>query len=157
MVVKFAPVRDRIKQFLVSLREWPVQKQLRTLSGEAFAEKAAELARHFRPFEGTPDDWAACRGSEPHLRGFPCSLWTLFHTMMTNAALDGDVAMKFGGPSSVARAMVNYIRFFFSCRHCADNFAVKVNSLGYLPATPQDSVMWLWQIHNMANSKLKGV
>lgn len=52
--------------------------------------------------------------------------------------------------------MVQYIHFFFSCRHCAENFALKVQSLGYIPTTPQDSILWLWQIHNMANNLLKG-
>lgn len=36
--------------------------------------------------------------------------------------------------------------------HCAP----KVNTLGFLPSNPRDSVVWLWQIHNMANVKLKG-
>merc|ERR1719225_212406 len=52
--------------------------------------------------------------------------------------------------------MVNYVYYFFSCRHCADNFRKKVNRLGFLPVNPRDSILWLWQIHNMANAKLKG-
>ncbi len=52
--------------------------------------------------------------------------------------------------------MVGYVHHFFSCRHCAKNFALKVQTLGFLPATPKDSMLWLWQIHNMANEKLKG-
>ena len=64
--------------------------------------------------------------------------------------------MALGGASSVARSMVNYIYYFFSCRHCAENFRHKVNSLGFLPATSRDSILWLWQIHNMANKNLKG-
>jgi hypothetical protein len=65
--------------------------------------------------------------------------------------------MSVGGKSSVAKAMVGYIHHFFSCRHCADNFAAKINHLGFLPTTPNDSIMWLWQIHNMANQVLKGM
>ena len=76
--------------------------------------------------------------------------------MMVNAAIKGDPSMFLGGSSSVANAMVNYIYYFFSCRHCADNFRQKVNTLGFLPSNPRDSVIWLWQIHNMANKKLRG-
>ena len=54
------------------------------------------------------------------------------------------------------KSMVNYVYYFFSCRHCADNFRRKVNIMGFLPSNPRDSILWLWQIHNMANVKLKG-
>ena len=64
--------------------------------------------------------------------------------------------MALGGASTIAKAMVNYIYYFFSCRHCAENFHSKVNTLGFLPSTPAHSILWLWQIHNMANMKLKG-
>ncbi len=86
-----------------------------------------------------------------------CSLWTLFHTLLVNASIKGDTSMALGGASTIAKAMVNYIYYFFSCRHCANNFSNKVNALGFLPSTPQDSIMWLWQIHNMANMLLKGL
>ena len=75
-----------------------------------------ELVEVYRPFEATPSQWEDCRGSEPHLRGYPCSVWTSFHTMFTNAAIKGDPSMKFGNPSTVAVAMTGYIRLFFSCR-----------------------------------------
>ena len=76
---------------------------------------------------------------------------------MVNAALKGDPSMVLGGSSSVAKAMVNYVHYFFSCRHCAENFRLKVETLGgFLPNTPRDSILWLWQIHNMANVKLRG-
>jgi thiol oxidase len=95
-------------------------------------------------------------GSQAHFRGYPCSVWTLFHALTVNAALKGDPAMIVGGRSTVAKTMVAYIHHFFSCRPCAENFAAKVNHLGFLPSTPHDSIMWLWQIHNMANQVLKG-
>lgn len=31
-------------------------------------------------------NWVGCQGSEPHLRGFPCSLWILFHFLTVQAA-----------------------------------------------------------------------
>lgn len=30
--------------------------------------------------------WVGCQGSEPHFRGFPCSLWVLFHFLTVQAA-----------------------------------------------------------------------
>ncbi len=31
--------------------------------------------------------WTGCEGSSPKYRGYPCSMWTLFHTLTVNAAL----------------------------------------------------------------------
>lgn len=31
-------------------------------------------------------NWVGCQGSEPHFRGFPCSLWVLFHFLTVQAA-----------------------------------------------------------------------
>jgi hypothetical protein len=56
----------------------------------------------------------------------------------------------------VSRAIVGYVKHFFSCRHCAENFAHKVQDMGDLPATAADAVIWLWKIHNKANVNLKG-
>lgn len=30
-------------------------------------------------------EYIACHGSEPQFRGYPCSLWTLFHTLTVQA------------------------------------------------------------------------
>ena len=48
-----------------------------------------ELLTIHKPFLATPDDWVSCKGSEPQFRGYPCSLWQLFHSMMVNAAARG--------------------------------------------------------------------
>lgn len=156
VISQYAPVRQEIVDFVVSLKEWPVRMGLQTIRKRDYKRKVNELTRLYRPFDGTPEEWRGCKGSQPEYRGYPCSLWTLFHTLMTNAAIQGDPGMINNGSSTVARAMVGYIKSFFSCRHCADNFAMKVDTLGFLPRTPQDSVLWLWQIHNMANSMLMG-
>ena len=56
----------------------------------------------------------------------------------------------------MAKTIINYVFYFFSCRHCAENFNLKVQNMGFLPSKPSHSILWLWQIHNMANIKLKG-
>ena len=30
-------------------------------------------------------DWASCAGSEPHFRGYPCSVWITLHAITVNA------------------------------------------------------------------------
>ena len=34
--------------------------------------------------------WSACKGSQGHYRGYPCSLWTLFHALTVNAEQLGE-------------------------------------------------------------------
>ena len=96
-----------------------------------------------------------CMGSEPKYRGYPCSLWQLFHTITVNAAKD-DGSNQF---SELSSTIVDYVQHFFQCRHCAKNFLLKVQSIsqGALPKKPKDIMMWLWRIHNMANVKLAGM
>lgn len=33
--------------------------------------------------------WVGCQGSEPHFRGYPCGLWTIFHLLTVQAAQGG--------------------------------------------------------------------
>lgn len=33
--------------------------------------------------------WVGCQGSEPHFRGYPCGLWTVFHLLTVQAAQSG--------------------------------------------------------------------
>ena len=71
-------------------------------------------------------------------------------------AAEKDNMNLFNGLSST---IVDYIQNFFQCRHCAKNFQHKVRSIkqGVLPVKSKDTMMWLWQIHNMANVKLAGM
>ena len=106
-------------------------------------------------FKNISFDYIGCKGSEPHHRGYPCGLWKLFHAISANAAKD-DSMNPFNGLSSL---IVDYVQNFFQCRHCATNFQMKVRSIrqGILPISAKDTMLWLWQIHNMANVKLSGI
>ena len=86
-MAKNDPVGNEIKDLVTSLREWPVQMDLKSVKGEDFDVRVASLSRIYRPFEATPEEFAACKGSEPRFRGYPCSLWTTFHALTVNAAI----------------------------------------------------------------------
>merc|ERR1711953_1133803 len=158
-LINFFPnMRPELKNFLISLREWPVMMRLKSLTNTHYKAKVEELLLFHRPFAGTPSDWAdaGCAGSSPQFRGYPCSLWTLFHTLMSSAT-NKDLAWRYHGTmSTVANTMINYIRDFFSCRDCSENFNSHVASIGYLPRNPDQSLLWLWTIHNTANVLLSG-
>merc|ERR1712080_557990 len=148
-------IREPTRKFLVSLRDWPVQMGYTAVSHGVYKNKVKELVSLHHPFSATPEEWTACAGSSPRYRGYPCSLWTLFHTL-TVIAESSDPAFLYGGVSTVANAMIGYIAQFFSCRDCALHFSNHVSSLGFLPTTADQSILWLWTIHNKANSALSG-
>jgi thiol oxidase len=129
---------------------------LMALLGRMTVMELNELSEFYSPFAATPSDWEGCAGSQSHYRGYPCSLWTLFHTLIEGAA-DNDPAFCSGRVSTVANAMIGYIRKFFSCRECADHFSRHVSQQGYLPHTGDQSLLRLWTIHNKANLMLAGV
>jgi len=148
-------IRDPVKKFLVSLRDWPVQLGYSSLPHTLYKKKVEELLELHQPFARTPTEWQGCKGSSPQYRGYPCALWTLFHALSVNAAAR-DPAFHYGGVSSVANSMIGYVSQYFSCRECAHHFATHVSSLGFLPTNPDQTILWLWTIHNIANRNLAG-
>jgi len=154
VAIRYLPLRLEVWQFLNAIRDWLFELGPVTLTGDEFATAVDKLADKHRPFDATPSDWQGCRGSKPHLRGYPCALWTTFHVISATAALN-DTQNMF---NSIAPAVVGYVGKIFSCTHCATNFLQKVETIsrGALPNSPFHTMLWLWQIHNMANMKLKG-
>lgn len=148
-------LREPTRKFLISLRDWPVQMGYTSITHTAYKNKVEELSALHHPWGGTPEAWTGCAGTNSQYRGYPCSLWTLFHTLTVSAGAE-DPAFVYGGVSTVAKAMIGYIAQFFSCRECAQHFSSHVSSLGFLPTTADQSIIWLWTIHNKANLALAG-
>ena len=94
--------------------------------------------------------WVHCKGSKPQFRGYPCSLWLLFHTVSSNAASDITTSDEI----SVIPAIRNYVNDFFGCRECAQHF---VNAtIPYSNAPNRDAHIVIWRAHNKANKRLSG-
>lgn len=109
-------------------------------------------------------EWIGCRGSLPHLRGYPCSLWTTFHALTVNYALhheqqkDSPSSSSSGEPPAVILyAMKGYIKYFFGCAHCSNHFVdMTEDETGPLESvsSPKQSVLWLWAAHNKVNRRI---
>jgi len=151
----FPNMRTPMRNFLTSLKEWPVLMGFSSISNTDYKRKVKELSEHYHPFALTPEEWQGCQGSESHFRGYPCSLWTLFHALSVSASTH-DPSFQYGGVSTVANAMISYISTFFSCRECAQHFNEHIREVGHLPHTGDQSILWVWTIHNMANKMLAG-
>jgi thiol oxidase len=95
--------------------------------------------------------WYHCQGSRAPLRGYPCGLWTLFHTLVGVATVQG------GDPSAIFDGIVGYVTHFFGCRECSENFLreTEVWAADEVPRTAYGSaVLFLWAVHNKANLRL---
>ena len=84
----------------------------------------SEISDLLTPITSVEDseDWIGCKGSAPKFGGYPCGLWQLWHTLTLAQGEEED------DPRVVLRAMVAYVRHFFSCRECSDHFLSMVHN-----------------------------
>ena len=104
-----------------------------------------------------------CAGSDPRFRGYPCSLWTLFHTLTANEFLKNKKTPGYyfnsddsGTPHQVLQVMRSFITTFFGCSECAENFKKESSNLDNELPHFNSSVIWLWKTHNRVNKRLHG-
>ncbi|RMZ95441.1 Sulfhydryl oxidase, partial [Brachionus plicatilis] len=103
-------------------------------------------------------EWAHCKGSTPNYRGFPCSLWTLFHSLTVRQYELEMAKLKPFEQRFNLREVIDSVRFFvkhfFRCSECSKNF--KKETYDYLDhlKKPQDAVLYLWKVHNSVNKRL---
>ncbi|XP_032220136.1 sulfhydryl oxidase 1 isoform X1 [Nematostella vectensis] len=96
-------------------------------------------------------EWQACQGSSPRYRGYPCTLWTLFHVLTVNCK-KGDQNTPPG-----LRTLLHireYIRHFFTCSYCVKHFTKMAEDIEDTVKSRDDAILWLWQAHNKANKRL---
>lgn len=96
-------------------------------------------------------NWVACLGSEPHFRGYPCSLWTLFHTLTVNCGSRHQILGQ-----EVLGRIRDFIRYFFSCEECKKHFTEMSANLKNEVASHNGAILWLWRSHNKVNKRLAG-
>lgn len=107
--------------------------------------------------------WKSCLGSEPKYRGYPCSLWTLFHTLTVNEYLHRKDKINPLIPDGreeerheVLPLMKEYIINFFGCTECAQNFRKETSGMEGFLTHGNSSILWLWKTHNKVNKRLAG-
>lgn len=152
---KYFPGQPLVQNFLHSINDW-LQKQQRKKIPYSFF-KAALDSRKEDSVLAEKVNWIGCQGSEPHFRGFPCSLWVLFHFLTVQANRHSENYPKEPADGQeVLQAMRNYIRFFFGCRDCANHFEQMAAASMHQVGSPSNAVLWLWTSHNKVNARLSG-
>ncbi|NXQ79824.1 QSOX1 oxidase, partial [Nyctibius grandis] len=153
-LVKYFPGRPCVQTYLRSLdgwlRNWTEPELPRSALKDAMKNKRDAPHPAMLPTNVT---WVGCQGSEPHFRGYPCGLWTVFHLLTVQAAQSGlDKEL----PLEVLNTMRCYVRHFFGCQECAEHFeAMAAQSMDRV-AGREEAVLWLWSHHNEVNARLAG-
>ena len=102
--------------------------------------------------------WRACRGWSAESRGYPCGLWSLFHTLLAHAT----------EPAAALLAIEGYVEHFFGCNACATHFlrmardGIGGRAAERAPdgvnrgaaASAAEASIWLWRAHNAVNLRL---
>lgn len=152
----YFPGKPPIMGYISKLSDW-ISKQ-NNITGEKFVIELDKLQTKDE-FLPKMKDFIGCRGSEPRYRGYPCSLWTLFHTLTVQAYLiDEETA---GGLTDEVMLVLpnikNYIKYFFTCEECVQNFQKLDQNIDRGEVnTSATVVLWLWTAHNRVNHRLSG-
>ncbi|XP_078263520.1 sulfhydryl oxidase 1 [Rhinoraja longicauda] len=161
VLTKFFPGRPFIMKMLQITDTWLANVGTENITFRALADVLDNKNR--TPAAILPDrvSWVGCQGSRPHFRGYPCSVWTLFHLLTVQAAKQNE-SMALAGqsvetdPLEVLHALRQYVKHFFGCRGCASHFeAMAAESMDRVNSLNQ-SVLWLWSRHNRVNNRLAG-
>ncbi|CAM4603295.1 sulfhydryl oxidase 1 [Caretta caretta] len=154
VLAKYFPGRPFVQNFLRSVDRW-----LRNMRESRIPYSALERVLTNRKEGQAPEvlsnnmTWVGCQGSKPHFRGYPCSLWTLFHLLTVQATRYRRLGT---GPLEVLGAMRGYVWSFFGCRECAQHFeGMAAESMDKVRSVDK-AVLWLWSRHNRVNARLAG-
>lgn len=158
ILAAYFPLR-RSNTYLELIRD--VVKTRSTMTGEEFSQLAKTTEEEMSPvYSGLPHQWIGCKGSTNSYRGYPCGLWTMFHMLTVNFALEPNKAPQADfsqDPTVVLRAMHGYIGMFFGCADCAAHFVEMAGKNKIFDTHSRDeAVLWLWRAHNEVNARLSG-
>uniref|UniRef100_A0A665TRU8 Sulfhydryl oxidase n=1 Tax=Echeneis naucrates TaxID=173247 RepID=A0A665TRU8_ECHNA len=150
-LAKYFPGRPVVMNLLKSVNSWLQNQTGSEISYEAFEGVLDNAAQS--PDAALPEGqrWVGCQGSRPHLRRYPCGVWTLFHVLTVQAKNAGG-----SDPQEVLSAMRSYVHVFFGCRLCAEHFENMARESLTEVSTLSSAVLWLWSRHNQVNNRLAG-
>ncbi|XP_023341746.1 sulfhydryl oxidase 1 [Eurytemora carolleeae] len=148
---KYFPARPQIGIFLKKLHAW-IHQHEDAVRGEDLADWITLYSSHHKIQPN--QQWIGCKGSKASYGGYPCGLWSLWHTLTV-----AQEKSESGEPQEVLRAMQGFIQQFFGCQDCARHFDQTIRKgvgIDENVKTRKDAVLYLWNIHNRVNTRLAG-
>ncbi|XP_076290507.1 sulfhydryl oxidase 1 [Lasioglossum baleicum] len=139
--------------FLETVRD--IIKKRDNVSGEEYSQIIKSTEEEMSPIYSGPAQWVGCKGSKEGYRGYTCGLWTMFHMLTVNYAIENKDPKH--EPRKVLEAMHGYVKHFFGCADCSQHFVemTKKNKI-FEVSNVNDSILWLWSAHNEVNARLAG-
>ncbi|XP_005083718.1 sulfhydryl oxidase 2 [Mesocricetus auratus] len=159
VIAKLFPGRPAVKKLLETLQEWLANLPLDKIPYNAILDLVNNKMRISGIFLTSHIKWVGCQGSRLELRGYPCSLWKLFHTLTVQASTHPEALVGTGfedDPQAVLQTIRKYIHTFFGCKECGEHFEEMAKESMNSVKTRDQAVLWLWKKHNMVNSRLAG-
>jgi len=168
LLTRYFPGDDASTRFLRQINGWLQSRGNVSISGREWRRRVSNALFGTLGSGGgdgasvgapaSEEPWIGCRGSQATLRGYPCSLWTLFHVLSVAAAdANAEIADENVGGREVVETMAQYITNFFGCRECASHFEDMITEdLDDSVQSYDDVILWLWKAHNKVNDRLKG-
>uniref|UniRef100_F7B5Y7 Sulfhydryl oxidase n=1 Tax=Ornithorhynchus anatinus TaxID=9258 RepID=F7B5Y7_ORNAN len=159
VMTKLFPGRQSVMKLLETLQEWLVSLPLDKIPYDAILDLVNNKMRISGIFLTHHVQWVGCQGSRPELRGYPCSLWKLFHILSVQAALRPKALINTDfdqNPQGVLQVMRQYIQKFFGCKECAQHFEEMAKESMDSVKILDQAVLWLWKKHNIVNYRLAG-
>ncbi|XP_051022750.1 sulfhydryl oxidase 2 [Acomys russatus] len=159
LVAKLFPGRPPVKKLLETLQEWLANLPLDKIPYNAILDLVNNKMRISGIFLTSHIKWVGCQGSRLELRGYPCSLWKLFHTLTVQASTHPEALVGTAfedDPQAVLQTIRRYIHTFFGCKECGEHFEEMAKESMDSVKTADQAVLWLWRKHNVVNSRLAG-
>ncbi|XP_001993661.2 sulfhydryl oxidase 1 [Drosophila grimshawi] len=147
----FSPLNVSGKLLLQRLYEFVNGSTSGELTGMAF-QAQVQLLEGMQPKVFKARRYVGCIASGPFLRGFTCSLWTLFHYFTVQASKSLILPAGF-----VLGTVHGFVKHFFGCRDCVQHFmGMSERRKIFSVASRDEEILWLWEAHNEVNQRLEG-
>ena len=154
ILASYFPMRKNGVVFLSTIYE--IVEEKKNISGEEFRRLISSTEDEMSPIFSGPLHWIGCKGSSEKYRGYPCGLWTTFHMLTVNFAVQSFDQMQ-DDPTKVLRAIHGYVKHFFGCAECSQHFLeMSSRKKMYEVKSKDENILWLWRAHNEVNARLSG-
>ncbi|KFD51430.1 hypothetical protein M513_07643, partial [Trichuris suis] len=119
-LAKYLPLERSLRYMLDELAAF-VGRSPGSLTADDWRRKYDNLQRAYHYPLPNETTWVGCKGSESRYRGYPCSVWMIFHLLTVQAYIHDGHLSNFD-PLQVPWSIYGYVKHFFGCRFCANNF-----------------------------------
>ncbi|XP_008552097.2 sulfhydryl oxidase 2 [Microplitis demolitor] len=152
----YFPLKHSNSAYLPRIRD--IIENKTSIDGKDFRELVKLTEQKLSPVYTSKQQWVGCRSSSTStLRGYPCGVWMMWHTLTVNYAIENGKSMSVDKSKWILTTMHGYIKNFFGCSDCAEHFISMAEELKLFDIdNADDAVLWLWKAHNQVNSRLAG-